>query len=232
MSQHRIVLFDSGDTLLRPTGGGWWPKPRTTELISGAGLPAPDDERLRAALSAGEPYLARRQVMPSLNEEVATYVGFYKIVLGRLFGEFPAGLPNALAQAAVFEMDQEPFEDTVPALERLARSELRMGVISNAGPSLELRHRDLGLRGYFDPFVISAVVRCKKPGRRIYHHALEAAAVAPEDAVFVDDLAENVQTATDLGMTGYVIDRDGAARTAHDLPSVADLAELADVVDA
>ena len=230
MSKHRIVFFDSGDTLLRPIGTGWWPKPRTTELITDAGLPAPDEARLHAALAAGEPFLARRQVMPSIDEELATYVGFYKVVLARLFEEFPAGLPHALAEAAVFEMDQEPFEDTVPALERLASSDVRMGVISNAGPSLELRHRDLGLRRYFDPFVISAVVRCKKPGRRIYQHALETAGLAPEDVVFVDDLVENVETATDLGMTCYVIDRDGAARAAHDLPSIVDLAELVDVI--
>src|SRR5690606_12671034 len=132
---------------------------------------------LLSALAAAEPQLARRQVMPTLQEELAAYVDYYETALGVLFETIPARLPHALAEAAVYELDQEPFEDTVPALERLSRAGLRLGIISNAGPSLELRHRDLGLRGYFDPFVVSAVVGCTKPGRRIYELALEAAAL-------------------------------------------------------
>lgn len=227
MTGFRAVFFDSGGTLLRPISGQWWPKPRLRELLSAAGLPVPANDRLLSALAAAEPQLARRQVMPTLQEELAAYVDYYETALGVLFETIPARLPHALAEAAVYELDQEPFEDTVPALERLSRAGLRLGIISNAGPSLELRHRDLGLRGYFDPFVVSAVVGCTKPGRRIYELALEAAALAPAEAIFVDDVRENVHAAAELGMSGYVIDRDGDPGPAsRDMPTITDLTEL------
>jgi putative hydrolase of the HAD superfamily len=228
VSRQRIVFFDSGDTLLRPVGAEWWPKPRTRELMSPADLPVPDDDRLLDALATGKPYLASQQLVPSLDSELATYVSFYEIVLASLFTDFPERMPYELAEAAVFELDQEPFEDTVAVLERLERSGTRMGVVSNAGPSLELRHRDVGIRRFFEPFVLSDVVGARKPAHRIYQLALEEAALAPEDAVFVDDRPENVRAAITLGMAGFVIDRNGAYL--RGLPSVADLTELADLV--
>jgi len=37
----------------------------------------------------------------------------------------------------------------------------------------------------------------------IYHHALRELAALPEETLYIDDLRENVDTALQLGMTGF-----------------------------
>ncbi|NED96729.1 HAD-IA family hydrolase [Phytoactinopolyspora alkaliphila] len=232
----RAVFFDSGGTLATPTHASWWPKPRFAELVTAAGLSTPaDDDASRAALAAGTAYLAERWRVTTLEEEHGVYVGFYDVVLRRLYGVAPAELLRALADAAVYELDQEPYADTMLVLDGLAEAGVRLGVITNAGPSIELRHRDMGLRDYFEPFVISAVVGHEKPGARIYQIALEQASLAPSDVAFVDDVAENVRTALDLGMQAFLIDRTGHAAGdqpggGHSLPTMTALDELLSMI--
>ena len=47
---------------------------------------------------------------------------------------------------------------------------------------------------------ISAEVGAAKPQQRIFELALQAAGVAPEAAVFVDDFEENIEAARRIGM--------------------------------
>jgi len=48
--------------------------------------------------------------------------------------------------------------------------------------------------------VESYKVKMRKPEPRIYEYTLEQLQVAPEDAVFLDDLGDNVKSARDLGI--------------------------------
>ncbi len=203
------MFFDSGGTLARPLGDDWWPKPRFAELIEASGRLLPGADQIRSAHDAGAGHLASHQAIPTVDDEVGVYVGFYRIVLAVLYDDAPEDLVYSLAEAAVYELDQEPYDDTRAVLRTLAASGVRMGIVSNAGPSLELRYRDMGLRQLFDPFVISAVVGSEKPGQEIYEIALERAALDPADVVFVDDVTANVAAAAALGMRAYLIDRDG-----------------------
>ena len=68
-----------------------------------------------------------------------------------------------------------------------------------------------GLRSYierekfddvFDKMIISAEVGVKKPEARIYQIALEQFQVKAKEAVFVDDVQENIEACEKLGMKG------------------------------
>lgn len=56
--------------------------------------------------------------------------------------------------------------------------------------------------GMFDTVVISAEVGMRKPEPQIYLHTCAELGLAPQQCVFVDDLAHNVEAATALGMRG------------------------------
>jgi putative hydrolase of the HAD superfamily len=62
------------------------------------------------------------------------------------------------------------------------------------------------LRELFDVFVESSKVGLRKPDPRIYAHVCEALAIAPRDAVFLDDIGRNLKTARELGMTTIKVD--------------------------
>ncbi|MCA1784179.1 MAG: HAD family phosphatase [Intrasporangiaceae bacterium] len=70
------------------------------------------------------------------------------------------------------------------------------------------------LEDHFDTLVISGEVGLRKPDPAIYHLACQRAERAPEQCVFVDDLARNVEVARELGMFAVLHDGDDAATAA------------------
>ena len=87
---------------------------------------------------------------------------------------------------------------------RCLRGSFHMGLISNAWSGL----RDFLAKGklldLFDTVVISAEVRAVKPSAKIYQIALEQAGVGADEAVFVDDVPENISACQKVGMTGIL----------------------------
>lgn len=67
------------------------------------------------------------------------------------------------------------------------------------------------LSALFDHFIESRVEGLRKPDPRIYRLACERLEVAPEEAVFLDDIGSNLKTARQLGMTTIkVVTPEGA----------------------
>ncbi|MFE5813870.1 HAD family hydrolase [Streptomyces sp. NPDC056479] len=63
---------------------------------------------------------------------------------------------------------------------------------------------DVDLAALADVVVISAVVGIRKPSRRIYSIACERLCVAPEEAVMIDDLQQNLDGAARIGIGGVL----------------------------
>lgn len=70
---------------------------------------------------------------------------------------------------------------------------------------------DAEFRGLFHAFVESSVVGLRKPDPRIYQHLLGLLGIAPEEAVFLDDIGRNLKTARQLGMTTIKVETPGQA---------------------
>jgi len=69
-------------------------------------------------------------------------------------------------------------------------------------------------------------VGLRKPDPRIYRHTCDAIGVAPSEAVFLDDIGQNLKAARALGMTTIKVDDpDDALR---ELEALLDLSLLDD----
>lgn len=215
----KAVLFDSGDTLLEPVGGVWLPRPSLRALLNDSPSRVEPD-RLSAALDAGMQYLDTHHHVETEDDEIAQFREYYRIVLSELDFDADAETIEKLARE---QIEQVPFPDTRDTLEELRRAGLKLGIVSNAWPSLERTYRALGLRDFFDAFVISSKLGCLKPDPRIYVVAVEQIGVEPESILFVDNDAKNVQGAESLGMRGIVLRR---YRSGSSSATVATLAEL------
>jgi putative hydrolase of the HAD superfamily len=87
----------------------------------------------------------------------------------------------------------------------------RTALLSNCGPEVIDRVKaQRPVARYFDAMVVSWEVRVAKPDAAIYRIALERLGVAPGEALFVDDRAENVAGAEAVGMRGMMFEGDGA----------------------
>lgn len=85
---------------------------------------------------------------------------------------------------------------------RSLRPRLKTGVLSNAWPGAREANAAHVNPGLFDVIVYSGEEGMEKPDPEIYRRALARLGVGPAEAVFVDDVAENVAAARAVGMRG------------------------------
>jgi len=84
---------------------------------------------------------------------------------------------------------------------RTLHKSYKTALLSNAWNDLrKTLHERWDIEGLFDEMVISAEVKMVKPDPRIYHLALTRLGVQAGEAIFIDDIAENVEAARNEGL--------------------------------
>jgi putative hydrolase of the HAD superfamily len=218
----RGVLFDSGDTLLRPVGGRWNPRFDFEPIVLRyAPMLAPDD--FGPVIDAGQRFLDE-------SPRTASRDGYHRVVLAGLGIDDPP--PDLLA-----ELDRpldipplEPFGEVRSVLDQLEARGVPMLIVSDNWAGMERMYEQLDLARHFTTFVVSETLGCHKPDPRMYRAGSDGLGLAPEDCVFVDDDPELVAAAIRLGYAGRVIWRAPTDPPAH-VPSIAGLEELIGLFD-
>ncbi|HEY2979669.1 MAG TPA: HAD family phosphatase [Anaerolineales bacterium] len=101
---------------------------------------------------------------------------------------------------------------------RSLRPRYKTGLISNAWDGLRPYLLSQKLEQAFDVMIISAEAGLVKPEAGIFQLALEQAGVAAREAVFVDDMPENIESAREVGMSGILFrDRDATVQQINKL---------------
>jgi putative hydrolase of the HAD superfamily len=125
----------------------------------------------------------------------------------------PAEREAAVAQLAAVDAESwtQYREEVWELAARFREGGGRTAMLSNCGPEVIDRVRaQREVSRYFDAMVISWEVGIVKPEPAIYRLALERLAVAPGEALFVDDRAVNVEAAEAVGMQGMIFRGDAA----------------------
>ena len=146
------------------------------------------------------------------------------------FGAFEADCATAgrrLSARALMECIAEiaePRPRMLEAVRRIRSSGLRAAALTNNwigdGTGADV------LKPFFDVFVESSVLGLRKPDPRIYQHTCDAIGVAPNEAIFLDDIGRNLKAARALGMTTIKVDDpDDALRELEGLLGLALLGE-------
>jgi putative hydrolase of the HAD superfamily len=100
------------------------------------------------------------------------------------------------------------FPETRALADRLADSgRYLMSAINNEGAEInDYRIARFALRRTFASFFSSCYVGLRKPNAPIYQLALKVSQRAPEECIFIDDRAINVESARQIGMDGIVFE--------------------------
>lgn len=108
----------------------------------------------------------------------------------------------AVAWADIFTAN----ESIVPIVAELKRRGYRLILGSNTNSIHAERFKEqfATTLAYFDRLILSYEVGVMKPHREFYLACASAAEMAPEDCIFIDDLAENIAGAEAVGMRGII----------------------------
>ena len=197
------LLLDCGGVLAYPTHGDWTFPPDMMETLSA--YPARDIviARARAALE----WLDESQKMDSLEEEDSLRLGYLRAATNDL-GLYVEN--EVLAQGAhwiTYTPECYSLYDDVPASLAAWHGKYRLGMLSNAMPSMKKAMEALGMLRWFDVAIASCEIGAIKPAHQMYEAALKALGAAPGEVVFVDDLPANLEAARALGMRAVRMER-------------------------
>jgi len=100
-----------------------------------------------------------------------------------------------------------PNEKTIKWAGQLRRAGLRLALLSNMPRDLsQYLVANGGWVPYFHHLTFSCDVRMVKPDPAIYQACLKSLEVAPEEVLFLDDLAPNIEAAEKLGIHSVLFD--------------------------
>lgn len=150
-----------------------------------------------------------------------------ELKMERFFAEFEADCAAAgesIDARAMFGLMAEasrPRPQMLEAIRRIRAEGLKTAALTNNWATDEDLDGTRALKPHFDVFVESSVVGLRKPDPRIYHHACGELAIAPAEAVFLDDIGHNLKSARGLGMTTIkVVEPDQALAELEDVLGV------------
>jgi epoxide hydrolase-like predicted phosphatase len=122
--------------------------------------------------------------------------------VGRLLNLSPRQLMEL--REDFFAGDQ--WDENLLVFIRKLRTRIRTGVISNGWLGAQAAMAKWVNPASFDTIVFSGVEKCRKPDGKIYRLALSRLGVSPDEAMFFDDLQENVDGANRIGMQGVLFE--------------------------
>jgi putative hydrolase of the HAD superfamily len=215
------VLFDAGGVLIRPVGGRWNPRYDFEDLVL-AHHPGTPVELFPEAFAVG-------QLVLDAGTTTANRTDYHRAMLRVLgIGEPTTALLDELEAPAAGPV-VELFPDVRRALDQLQAAGVGMSVVSDTWAGLEEMFRSLDIERYFAGFVISEVLGCRKPDRRMFAAGRELLGLEPGDCLFVDDDPQLVLAAIQLGYHGLALSRGAGPPTAS-VPTVESLDEVPPIV--
>jgi HAD superfamily hydrolase (TIGR01509 family) len=177
----RAVIFDFGGVLVRMVD---------------------DRPRLRLAKQLGVPLSRIDDLVFFSDSSVKASRGEISVVMHweavrKALGIQPEDMPDFLEQYWSADDVNWKLLDTI----RNLHPHYKVGLLSNAWNDLrQTLHERWNIDGLFDEMIISAEVGMVKPDPRIFHLTVERLHVQPAEAIFIDDIAENVEAARKEGL--------------------------------
>jgi putative hydrolase of the HAD superfamily len=94
--------------------------------------------------------------------------------------------------------------------EMKAKFGVKVYLLSNISKYFAAHIDEIACLADFDGCVLSSTCGFTKPHRDIYEHICSRFSLKPEECIFIDDRADNIEGAENYGIRGYVFDGDAA----------------------
>jgi putative hydrolase of the HAD superfamily len=134
-----------------------------------------------------------------------------------------------LGKMRQFDMKQVLFDDVLPALTKLKKRGLILGLISNIDRDITALLDDLGLTPLLQVVVTSQDTGFNKPSPEIFQEAVKRARIQAHEAIYVGDQYQvDVVGANQVGMKGILIDRGDYFAELADCPRLQNLTRISE----
>lgn len=219
----RCLILDAGGVLVRPLHK-YWDTPAAYPQYLGAYADRVDGAEWHAAITKHRPIIREDVFIPDVETEHLRRTEFLRAVLDELGWHIPDADFDALCHDFSYNTERYIwYEDVDFYLKKWSRW-LRIGILSDAMPSVKRVFAERESLSVLSGTVISTDIGCCKPDPRMYEAILRKLNAEPDECLFVDDRENNLRGAMDRGIRAVQMDRGGVELWNGDV--VHDFAEL------
>lgn len=195
----RAIILDCGGVMCYPRRGNWLIPTNLEEILSSP-IPSFDEKAFFKAHEKCGHFLDEGQLILTSEQEIGLRKA-YTCEIARLLG-YPLTDAQALAIAESLSLDEtrHQFYDDSRKWMHLWAQKVKVGMLSDSMPALLRTMKLTGADRDLSSMVISCFHGFKKPDERMYRTSLDELGVLPEEAVFVDDLENNLIAAEKIGI--------------------------------
>lgn len=204
----KAILFDSGKVLNYSKSGHWFISPKFFDFVDKKIFNSIKSSKRKLAFSKAYEYINSQKFIKTETEEYMHFLKFYKIFSETLpeLNLNDKDLEN-ITKDYVYNYEKYTFfHDALNLVPKLSKN-YKLGIISDAWPSLEGVFINKNFRKYFDSFIISSQKGLSKPNDVMYRLSLKELNISPKEAIFIDDNPVNCEAAEKLGIHSFVLCR-------------------------
>ena len=230
------IFFDAGWTLFGnflPANADWLITKKMLEYADPNILAAISQDKRAAAFERGIKYLDDNMLMTVMteDEELRQFEEFYSMIAEDLPElALTKWQISDIAYSKVFDIENYIFfDDTKSTLEAL-KGKYKLGIISDAWPSIERILKHGGIYDYFETKTFSCFLGTWKPNERMYRHALEQMKLPPEQTIYIEDGVENLEGAEKCGIQPVLITVKPEPESTDKYPNIKKLSELLEIL--
>lgn len=202
--KYSTIFFDAGGVLFDTKTSR---NERISDILTARGFNKQDIEN---AISVGNEFseasLKTGPWLDNWEKEEMYWDNYYGKILEVLCKDYTYSLKRQLFYQTHYVIHCALFDEVRDVLKEL-HGRYRLGVISNAFPSMDWVFDLLDIRKFFETITISSFVGISKPEKGIYEFALNSLGVMPEECLFIDDKIINIESAIEIGFKGLYLDR-------------------------
>lgn len=198
------IFFDLGGTLIYPPSGSWMFSDLAYRYFPRDKLSEPSAQ---AAMDRASRRLDENHLLHTTDGEYAQFYEYYKTVSDALpeLGLTDKDLRAVTDDKVYNKADNYGiFSDSVETL-KAVYGKYKLGIISDTWPSIVPLLEHFDILKYFDCITFSFELGTFKPDRRMYEDALSKICLPPENTVFIDDSARNLDGARAAGINPVLI---------------------------
>ncbi|EET85079.1 HAD-superfamily hydrolase, subfamily IA, variant 3 [Clostridium carboxidivorans P7] len=204
----KAILFDSGRVLNYPKSGNWFITPSFFKYVDKDVFNSISKNKKKVAFKKAYNYINSCKLIKTQEEEYGHFIKYYNI----FFKELPeldlkTDAVKGIAKDLVYNPQKYIFFDEVVNVISILSKKYKLGIVSDAWPSLNMVFEAAELKNYFSTFVVSSMLGATKPESIMYQTALDELGVLPENTVFIDDNLKNCIGANKLGIHSVLLCR-------------------------
>lgn len=213
MSKIKGLLFDSGRVLNVPATGDWYQSPKFFRIVDKSEFDSIAKVKRQAAYKKAKEYINSINVIRTIEEERDYFTKFFTIIAEELPElRIDNQKKKLLVEDFVFNFDKYSFfQDVFDVLPKLSK-DYKIGLVSDAWPSLREVYKKAGLYDYFNSIIISSELGITKPNEQMYKAALRELSLNENEVIFIDDNPHNCDGAAKLGIRTVILDRSFLSR--------------------